>query len=59
MSDERKKPGWKFWAIVGLSVVLLGYPLSLFPIAWLDARGMIPENRIPGQVASVYCAPAR
>jgi hypothetical protein len=60
MSEEREKPGVAFWAAVVIAVVLIGYPLSLLPLAWLDSRDMIPEQEsIIGVIVWMYCAPAR
>jgi hypothetical protein len=39
---DHKKPGWAFWAVV-LVVVLVGYPLSLGPVNWLYMRGWISQ----------------
>jgi hypothetical protein len=33
---DRKKPGVAFWATVVVVVVLVGYPLSFGPVAWLS-----------------------
>ena len=55
---DRKKPGVAFWATVGLLLPVL-YVLSLFPIAWLDEREMIPDDSISEKVVSGYCAPVR
>ena len=55
----RKRPSAAFWATVVVVVALVGYPLSLFPIAWLDARGMLPHKSIRGKITWAYCAPAR
>jgi hypothetical protein len=38
MTSDRKKPGVAFWATVVLVVVLVGYPLSFGPAAWLAIR---------------------
>jgi hypothetical protein len=57
--DGRKKPGVAFWATVVVVVVLVGYPLSLFPIAWLDVRGLLPDGTLPGEFTMAYCAPVR
>ena len=57
---DHKKPGVAFWATVVLVVALVGYPLSLLPIAWLDSRDMIPEQEsIIGGIVWMYCTPAR
>lgn len=57
---DRKKPGVAFWVTVVLVAVLVGYPLSLFPIAWLDVRGiLLNDNSVAGKITWSYCAPAR
>ena len=43
---DRKKPGVAFWATVAL-VVVLAYPLSFGPCAWIvDAAHMSPAIKI-------------
>jgi hypothetical protein len=60
MTPDRKKPGVAFWATVVVVVVLVAYPLSLFPIAWLENRGIVPvQNSTVGVILWWYCAPAR
>ena len=59
MTTDRKKPGVPFWATVWLAVVLLGYPLSLLPIVWLDNRDMIPGEGAAHEIVWGYCAPVR
>jgi hypothetical protein len=36
MTADRKKPGVAFWATVVVVVVLIGYPVSIGPAAWLN-----------------------
>lgn len=43
MIPTRKKPGLAFWVTVAVTVVLVGYPLSIGPEAWFETRGLIPE----------------
>ncbi len=35
MNDERKQPGVAFWATLAVVAVLMLYPLSVGPAAWL------------------------
>jgi len=58
MSD-RKQPGVLFWVTVAVVVILVGYPLSLFPIAWLDNSHVIPPDSNADRVFRAYCAPVR
>ncbi|HEY3967385.1 MAG TPA: hypothetical protein VGM05_22685 [Planctomycetaceae bacterium] len=46
MSEDRKKPGWAFWTIVVMVVVLLGYPFSLGPAVWLTGRRYLRESTV-------------
>jgi hypothetical protein len=41
MSDNRKKPGWAFWAVVVVVVMLVVYPLSIGPACWISSRTSI------------------
>ena len=41
---SRKKPGVAFWATVALVVVLVGYPLSIGPAAYMAYRGWLAEG---------------
>jgi hypothetical protein len=60
MTPDRTKPGVAFWATGVVVAVLVLYPLSLLPIAWLESRGMIPEqDSIIGGMLWAYCAPVR
>jgi hypothetical protein len=54
---DRKKPGVAFWATVVVVVAIVGYPLSLFPIMWLDHRDMISKSTPLDTILWVYCAP--
>ena len=55
--SNRKKPSAGFWITVALVAILVGYPLSLIPLLWLDSRDMIPEeNTAAGQIVWAYCA---
>jgi len=42
MSDERKKPGRAFWAVVAV-VLTVAYPLSFGPVVWLVDRHLLPK----------------
>jgi hypothetical protein len=41
---DRKKPTAGFWITVVLVAVLVGYPLSVGPLQWLDERGMLSDS---------------
>lgn len=56
---DRKQPSVAFWATIAVVVLLVGYPLSLFPIVWLDNRDMIPDEGAVHDVAWGYCSPVR
>jgi hypothetical protein len=57
---DRKKSGVAFWTTAALVVVLLAYPLSLFPIRMLEKRGILPtQDSAAGAILWGYCAPAR
>ena len=44
MSDAQNKgPGVAFWMTVTMAVLLVVYPLSIGPVAWLVDREMLPE----------------
>lgn len=45
-----RKPTAGFWIVVGLCVLLVGYPLSFGPACWLADRDMLPD----GLVESAY-----
>ena len=45
VSEERKKPGVLFWAMVVVIVALVAYPLSIGPATWLEAHGI--REQIP------------
>ena len=36
MNEPRKKPAVAFWATMIVVVVLVGYPLSIGPVAWIS-----------------------
>jgi hypothetical protein len=40
---SRKKPGVAFWATVVVVAVLVAYPLSMGPIAYLASHQLLPE----------------
>jgi hypothetical protein len=44
MTSDRKKPGVAFWATVVVVAVLIGYPLSAGPIAYLETRDLLPSQ---------------
>jgi hypothetical protein len=57
---DRKKPTAGIWITVALIVVLVAYPLSLFPIRMLEKRGILPnQDSAAGAMLWGYCAPAR
>jgi len=56
MTADRKKPGVAFWASVGL-VVLVGYPLSLFPLVWAANHNVIHEGSTAERLGLVYITP--
>jgi hypothetical protein len=43
MTCDRKKPTAGFWITAALVAVLVGYPLSFGPLAWLITRDLVPE----------------
>ena len=43
MSEPRKKPGVAFSATVAVVVVLVAYPLSMGPAAWLAWQDWTPQ----------------
>ena len=59
MTREHKSPGAGFLCTVGLIAVLLLYPLSLFPIAWVDNRNYVPRQGPTSRVVWGYCFPVR
>ncbi len=60
MTTPRKKPTAGFWITVTLVLVLVAYPLSLFPIRMLENRGILPnQDSAAGAILWGYCAPAR
>jgi hypothetical protein len=46
MTSSPKKPGVAFWITIALVAVLVGYPLSFGPAAWLTGRGYFRESTI-------------
>jgi hypothetical protein len=53
MTSNSKKPGVAFWATLVVVVVLVGYPLSLGPVAWLHAKLDRPRG-MKAVVAPIY-----
>jgi hypothetical protein len=58
MSDERtesrKRGGWLWWILMAIALVI-AYPLSLGPVAWLDDRGYLSEPML--QVLTTFYYP--
>ena len=59
MSREHKTPGAGFLCTVALVAVMVLYPLSLFPIAWLDNRTYLPRQGFASRIVWGYCYPVR
>jgi hypothetical protein len=45
MADSRK-PSAAFWTAVALTVLIVGYPLSLGPACWISSRAGRGENAV-------------
>lgn len=52
-----RRERWAKWTAVALAVVV-AYPLSLFPIAWLETREMLSDIAFVNLALPIYRAPA-
>ena len=43
MEEKRKRNPWLTWLVVGL-MLLVAYPLSSGPVAWLEVHGNLSPN---------------
>ena len=44
MSESRKRLGVEFWAAAALvAVLVVGYPLSMGPVVWLQSHGVLSD----------------
>jgi hypothetical protein len=59
MSKDHKTPGAGFLCTVALVAVIVLYPLSLFPIAWLDNHTYLPRQGFASRIVWGYCYPVR
>ncbi len=51
------RPGRRFWIAAPL-VAMLAYPLSLFPLSWLETRNVFWDIPFAGSAIATYRVPA-
>lgn len=51
--DREKRASLAVW----LLLAIVSYPLSMGPLCWLDARGLLPEARTFQDALEIYCMP--
>ncbi len=52
-----RRERWAKRTAVVLVVVLVAYPLSIYPLEWLWGRGMLPNLRWVDQARAIYRSP--
>lgn len=50
-----RRERWAKWTLAG--VLLLAYPLSLFPLEWLETRNLLPDLDGIRRARTIYRAP--
>lgn len=57
MEEQRKPRRWLMWLAVGLPFLLVAYPMSVGPFAWMVRHRWIPQGSIIHELIAAAYSP--